>query len=61
MAKRAPVVTLPSLILDGTTRVPLHRQVYDGLRGAILAGRLVAGTRLPSTRALATELRVSRN
>ncbi len=61
MAKRAPVVTLPSLVLDGTTGVPLHRQVYDGLRGAILAGRLVAGTRLPSTRALATELRVSRN
>jgi GntR family transcriptional regulator/MocR family aminotransferase len=40
---------------------PLQRQVYRALRAAILGGRVGAGERLPSTRALASELRVSRN
>ena len=39
---------------------PLHRQVERSLRDAIRAGRLVSGTPLPSTRALARELGVSR-
>jgi GntR family transcriptional regulator / MocR family aminotransferase len=39
----------------------LYQRLYRGLRGAILAGRLPAGARLPSTRALASELRLSRN
>ncbi|HET8773900.1 MAG TPA: PLP-dependent aminotransferase family protein [Thermoanaerobaculia bacterium] len=40
--------------------VPLSRQIYAGLRGAILAGTLRPGDRLPSTRDLAEQLRVSR-
>lgn len=40
---------------------PLHRQVFDQVRDAILSGRLTPGWRLPSSRALATELLVSRN
>jgi GntR family transcriptional regulator / MocR family aminotransferase len=40
--------------------VPLSRQIYTGLRGAILAGTLRPGERLPSTRDLAEQLRVSR-
>jgi GntR family transcriptional regulator/MocR family aminotransferase len=59
MTKR--VLSLPDLRLDTTTSTPLHQQIYDGLRAAILAGRLPAGTRLPSTRTLARELGVSRN
>ncbi|MEP7064912.1 MAG: PLP-dependent aminotransferase family protein [Gemmatimonadota bacterium] len=47
--------------LDFASRAPLHRQIYDGVRAGILAGRLAAGMRLPSTRVLATELGVSRN
>ncbi len=47
--------------LDGAAGVPLYRQLYDELRRAILCGQLRAGTRLPSTRELATELTVSRN
>ncbi|MGH2478926.1 MAG: PLP-dependent aminotransferase family protein, partial [Ktedonobacteraceae bacterium] len=39
---------------------PLYRQLYERLRGSILAGQLEAGTRLPSTRVLASELGVSR-
>src|SRR5262245_44104571 len=38
----------------------MHRQLYQRLRAAILAGELAPGTRLPSTRSLATELGVSR-
>jgi GntR family transcriptional regulator / MocR family aminotransferase len=36
-------------------------RVYGGLRGAILDGRLAAGLRLPSTRALAQQFGVKRN
>jgi GntR family transcriptional regulator / MocR family aminotransferase len=39
---------------------PLFRQVYRGLRGAVLSGAFRAGERLPSTRALAAELGISR-
>ncbi|HKZ07999.1 MAG TPA: PLP-dependent aminotransferase family protein [Methylomirabilota bacterium] len=39
---------------------PLYRQIYDGYRAAILSGRLRPGQRLPSTRALAAELEISR-
>jgi GntR family transcriptional regulator/MocR family aminotransferase len=40
---------------------PLYQQLYASLRGAILSGVLAPGVRLPSTRALASELNVSRN
>lgn len=40
---------------------PLYRQLYSHLRSAILAGRLKKGMKLPSTRALADEMNVSRN
>jgi GntR family transcriptional regulator/MocR family aminotransferase len=39
---------------------PLRAQLEDGLRGAVRAGRLAAGDRLPSSRALARDLGVSR-
>ena len=41
-------------------REPLFRQVYAGLRRAILAGTFRAGDRLPSTRDLAEQLGISR-
>jgi GntR family transcriptional regulator / MocR family aminotransferase len=39
---------------------PLHRQVYAGIRRAILEGRIAPGQRVPSTRALAERLGISR-
>jgi len=39
---------------------PLSRQIYSGLRDAVLSGKLRAGERLPSTRELAEQLHVSR-
>lgn len=48
------------LTVERSSDEPLHRQVYDGLRRAILEGFLRAGQRVPSTRALAAELGISR-
>ena len=48
------------LPLERGTGVPIFRQIYDGLRGAILEGRLRPGQRIPSTRSLAADLGVSR-
>jgi GntR family transcriptional regulator/MocR family aminotransferase len=47
--------------LDFDAREPLHRQIYEGVRAGILAGRFAADMRLPSTRVLAAELGVARN
>jgi len=47
--------------LDRHSEVPLFRQVYRSIRQAMMDGRLAAGARMPSTRALASELGVSRN
>lgn len=52
---------LPGLSPDRASGVPLHAQLTEALRGAILAGRLAPGTRLPATRTLAAELGVGRN
>src|SRR5436190_23725404 len=43
------------------TSGPLYRRIYHALKSGIHAGRLAPASRLPSTRALATDLGVSRN
>jgi GntR family transcriptional regulator / MocR family aminotransferase len=48
------------LPIDRGAGRPLHRQIYEGLQQAILAGRLRPGQRLPSTLALSIDLGVSR-
>src|SRR5215472_13848957 len=58
--KRAASGILPLVAIDRKASAPLHRQVYDGFRSAILEGRLRPGQRIPSTRVLAAEIRVSR-
>ena len=49
-----------AITLDNRLSEPLHRQLYEELRRAILSCRLKPGERVPSTRALAVSLGVSR-
>lgn len=46
--------------LDRGLEIDLSRQVYEQLKEAILTGRIKPGERLPSSRELASELKVSR-
>lgn len=46
--------------IDRNRPEPLHRQLTDGLRSAIRAGRLLPNARMPSSRVLAVDLGVSR-
>lgn len=58
---KQPTAVLPYLLpLDPKREEPLYLQLYHALRQAILGGQLSAGTQLPPTRVLATELAVSR-
>ncbi|XXY18676.1 PLP-dependent aminotransferase family protein [Sorangium sp. So ce216] len=57
----SPAGAVTAVVLDPASSAPLHRQVYEALRGAIFAGRLRSGSKLPSTRALAAHLSLSRN
>ena len=47
--------------LGARDALPLHRQLYEALRRAMLDGKLGAGERLPSSRDLAQDLGLSRN
>ncbi len=49
------------ITLDNRSTMPLHRQLYEEIRKSILMGRLTAGACVPSTRALASSLGVSRS
>lgn len=51
---------IPPMELDPDSDTPLYRQIWMWFQQAILSGRLRPGQRVPSTRALAQELRVSR-
>ncbi|HEV7960412.1 MAG TPA: PLP-dependent aminotransferase family protein [Rhizomicrobium sp.] len=50
----------PPIGLDVRAKTPLYRQIYDWFRQAIVEGRLRSGQRVPSTRSLAAELKISR-
>ena len=60
MAKRTARIPFPPVRLHPSSTVPLHRQLYQQLRGAILGRALPGGSRLPSSRTLAGGLGVSR-
>src|SRR5437868_4409110 len=54
----APISTL--IVLERGSGLPLYRQICQSLREAILSGELAEGVRLPTERALASELGVNR-
>lgn len=50
-----------ALSADRASPVPLHAQLAAQLRAFVLSGRVAPGARLPSTRALASELGIARS
>lgn len=58
--KLDPGTDLAGVDLDGVSRGELGDRLTEQLRTAILAGRIVAGSALPSSRLLAEQLAVSR-
>ena len=58
--KRLPASFLPPIALDPRSKTPMYRQLYDWFRTAIIDGQMRPGQRIPSTRSLAAELKVSR-
>jgi GntR family transcriptional regulator / MocR family aminotransferase len=48
------------VFIDRDEATPLHKQIYDAYRGAILRGDLSPGQQIPSSRELAKEIHVSR-
>jgi len=46
--------------LDPSRNLPLHRQLYEELRNAILSGLLKPGELIPASRGIAADLKVSR-
>lgn len=57
---KLPSSVVPLVAIDRKGQAPLYRQIYDAYRVAILNRNLRAGQRVPSTRALASELGISR-
>lgn len=58
--KRTPATYLPPITLQDRGGIPIYQQLYDWFRQAITAGQLRPGQRVPSTRNLAAELKISR-
>lgn len=61
MLRQTPGGRIVHVHVDPADPIPVYRQIHAELRSAIADGRLPAGTSLPSTRALANDLGVSRS
>src|ERR1700749_91497 len=60
MIKKSPSAAAPLIAVQRKGDKPLHRQIYDAFRGMILERRLQPGQQIPSSRALADDLGISR-
>jgi GntR family transcriptional regulator/MocR family aminotransferase len=58
--KKVPSAISPVIAVDRKAAKPLHKQIYDTYRAMIVSRNLGAGQQIPSTRALAADLRISR-
>ena len=57
---RLAATFIPHMALDFSSATPLYRQIFTGFQRAVLSGKLQPGQRVPSTRALAKDLCISR-
>lgn len=60
MKKQISAFPFFSLSDRASSRVPMHRQIYEKIRSAILNGEIPPKSRVPSSRLLAAQLGVSR-
>jgi GntR family transcriptional regulator/MocR family aminotransferase len=60
MKKKPHGPAVPMIAVHRKGEKPLHRQIYDAFRAMILERSLQPGQQIPSSRALATELGISR-
>jgi len=60
MKKKPHGAAVPLIAVHRKSEKPLHRQIYDAFRAMILERRLQPGQQIPSSRALADELGISR-
>src|SRR5262249_26115091 len=58
--KKIPSTIWPVIAVDRSASRPLHKQIYDVYRTMIVEGNVGPGQKIPSTRALAVELKISR-
>src|SRR5215469_7391898 len=58
--KTVAATFVPPIALDPRAKVPFYLQLYDWFRSAIIAGQMRPGQRVPASRILATELKISR-
>src|SRR5882762_8925353 len=58
--RKTPSGIVPIIQIERRAREPLHRQIYNAYRTAIVAHSLRPKERVPSTRTLASELGISR-
>ncbi|MCG8383089.1 MAG: PLP-dependent aminotransferase family protein [Gammaproteobacteria bacterium] len=58
---KLPLSDIHTITLKAGKRDPLHKQLYEAVREAILNGKFPAGAQLPSSRIFAQTLAVSRN
>ena len=61
LPNRASDLVAETLVLDRRSEKPLFQQVYEQIRDLIIDKSLQGNIALPSTRALAKDLRVARN
>ncbi|MDN5289098.1 MAG: hypothetical protein JWR38_5372 [Mucilaginibacter sp.] len=61
MPKISHNISIAGLNIDRESKIPLSRQLYEGIRMAILHKQIRPGQRLPSSRTLAEDIGLSRN
>jgi GntR family transcriptional regulator/MocR family aminotransferase len=61
MPKEVEEIPFVVIRMDSSSTIPLYIQLYNVIRESILAGRLKGGLKLPGTRTIADEFKVSRN
>ena len=61
MSKSSPDIIIPGLVIDKKIKKAAYKQLYEKLQSLIINGQLRPNERLPSSRTLAEDLRISRN